>query len=365
MSVHYSGLVIKKEDITNSLSHLVGIVGKQNAIQQLSHVKIESVGGNQIRLTTTDMDISIIEIIKVENCNIETSFTLPALTLYDVVKKFPNGSLIVLNQSKHSVEITANSVFFALPFLEGDNFPTIDKGDLSISFFLSKEEFIQLFNKTKFVISTEESRYNLTGLYLHANNGKLKSATTDGHRLALTLIESKVERFGVLISRKTVLELVKIFEKSEKIKASVSNNKVMFESGNITIISKLIAAKFPHYEEVIPKKYEKEILINKQNFIEAIDRVSAIYVDKSKSVRLLFSDTLKISASTSDSSNSHETLDIDYNGESFDIRFNYSYLLEMLSNVNSDKVKIHFNDGKSAAMIENGNTTYIIMPMSV
>ncbi|MBQ4875287.1 MAG: DNA polymerase III subunit beta [Rickettsiaceae bacterium H1] len=359
-------LLITKETITNALAHLVGTVEKRNAIQQLSHVKVESLSAKKIKLTATDMNMSITEIIEVENCDIGKSFTLPIVTLYDIVKKFPTGCLIKLNQNKHNIEITSGSVFFALPFLDGNDFPTIEEGKLPISFTLSQEDFVQLFGKTKFVISTEESRYNLTSLYLHSESGKLKATATDGHRLALTAINADIENFGVLISRKTVSELVKLFDKSKKeIKVFVSDNKVKFVYENIMLIAKLIAADFPNYREVIPKKYQKNILLNKQNFTEAIDRVSAIYMDKSKSVRLVFDDVLTISASHSDSSNSRETVKIKYTGERLDIRFNYSYLLEMLSHIDSEEVTICCNNNKSAAMIENGNTIYIIMPMSI
>ena len=274
--------------------------------------------------------------------------------------------MITLCKNKNNIEITSGSVFFALPFLESDDFPSIDEVDLPISFPLSPEDFVQLFSKTKFVISTEESRYNLTGLYLHTCDNELRAATTDGHRLALTVIESEIEQFGVLISRKTVMELVKICENSQsEIKVFVSNNKVKFICNNIVLVAKLIAAEFPHYQNVIPKEYKKIISMNKQNIISAVDRVSAIYMDKSKSVHLSFSNILKVSASNSDSSNAHETLDVDYSGENFNMCFNYSYLLEMLHYTDSEVIKMHCNDSKSAAMIENGNTTYIIMPMSV
>ena len=359
--------VIQKENITTTLSHLVGIVEKRNAIQQLSHVKIEAHSANSVDFTTTDMDISITTNVQVEHCSINRSFTLPAITLYDIVKKFPAKSLITLKLRDSNIEITSGSVFFALPCLESSDFPCIDEGDLPISFLLSQMDFIQLFSKTKFVIPTEDSRYNLAGLYLHTHDNELRSVTTDGHRLALTIISFDIEKFGILISRKTIVETVKIFEKSEQeIQVFVSRNKIKFICGNTILIAKLIAAEFPKYQDVIPKSYKKIISINKKNLIAAVDRVSAIYIDKSKSVRLCFSDSLRISANNSDSSNAHETLDIDYNGEKLDICFNYTYLLEMLHHVdNSEEVIINFNDNKAAALIENANTIYIIMPMSM
>ena len=361
------GFVISKEDITNILSHLIGIVEKRNTIPQLANIKIESTGNSQVKFTTTDMDISIIETMELPGFD-TVGFTLPAITLYDIVKKFPAKSLIKFQMHKHNIEITADGVFFALPFLDIHDFPAIEQEDFTSSFSLSTDEFTKLFSKTKFAISTEESRYSLTTLLLHTHNDELRATTTDCHRLALTSMKrDEISPFSILISRKTVLELVKLFEKIKGvIKVFISDNKVQFTCNNVVLISKLVAAKFPDYQKILPTKYEKIITVNKEALTMAVDRVSAIYIDKAKSVRLSFQDkVLKVSTSNSDSSNAHEILHTDYEEETFEICFNYSYLLEMLYHVDHEEIKIHCNNSQSAAMITNANTIYIIMPMSV
>ncbi len=365
MTDHQNAFLIQKEDIGNILSHLIGIVEKRNAVQQLSHIKIEPVSQSHIKFTTTDMDISITQTVAIESSNI-SAFTLPAVTLYDIVKKFPQKALIKFQMRKNNIEITSDGIFFALPFLEAENFPAINAEDFSSSFTLSIDEFTKLFAKTKFAISTEESRYNLTTLCLHTENNELRAATTDGHRLALTSLQrDKVVDFSILLSRKTVLEIVKLFTK-DQVEVSIAHNKAKFVSNNIVLISKLVAAKFPNYQNILPKSYKRIMTVDKESLTMAVDRVSAIYIDKAKSVRLQFSDgRLKISTSNSDSSNAYELINTDYHDEDFDICFNYSYLLEILNHVDTKEVKIHCNDSKNAAMIDNANTTYIIMPMSI
>ncbi len=373
-------LIIKKEVICDALASLIGVVEKRNSIQQLSHVKIEAVRDDEVSFSATDLDIFIVKVVKAE-VNGVGGFTLSITTLYDIVKKFAVGASIRLEKCNSNIEITFSNVFFALPYLEISEFPFVNEGDYQISFALSQENFVQLFSKTKFAISTEESRYSLTGLYFHAFNNELRSTTTDGHRLALTRMKFTVEDFAVLISRKTVIELIKLFEKFkdtnqsygyDMIQVHISKNKVKLSCDNTDtshtyIISKLIAAEFPRYQSLLPEKYEKVISIKKQDLIAAVDRVSAIYTDKSRSVSLHFFEDkrLKITSNNSDSSNAYEFIETDYDGRIFDISFNYSYMLEMLHHVDGDLVKMSFNDDSSASMIENGNTIYIIMPMRV
>ncbi len=368
-------IIVNKESITHSLSHLVGIVEKRNSNEEFSHVKIDPIDNKTIKITATNREISVVEIVLVESSNIEQSFTLPAMTLYEIVKKFPQKSLLRIEQAKHNtIEITSSAIFFALPFKDANTFPLIAEDEMDISLSLSPEHFKQLFTKTKFAISTEDSRYNLTGLYLHEMHGKLRAAATDGHRMALSAPDINAKKFGILISRKTVMELVRIFEinkrssdkTSDAIQVYISSKKVKFKYDKITLISKLISADFPNYQNIIPKNYTKEAVINKVKLIESIDRVSAIYDDKStRSINLLFStDSLEISASTLNSSNAHENLTIKYIGDNFNIKFNYNYLLEIFAHLDEDNVKFHFNNSNSAAMIENNEIIYMVMPMS-
>ncbi|MFN7038423.1 MAG: DNA polymerase III subunit beta [Alphaproteobacteria bacterium] len=370
---------IEKNPLMKALSHIQSIVEKRNIIPILSNVKLEAVDGI-LSLTATDMDITVTEKISVE---IEAAgfLTVPAHTLYDIVKKLPDDTKITLSLDKEipgRLNINAGQCKFSLPFLSAKDFPVMDHGDMNNQFIMHPEEFIYLIDKTKFAISVEETRYNLNGIYLHIfqhENGDsyLRSAATDGHRLCkveVTLPEGAQNMPGIIIPKKAIYEIRKLLESAkDEVKIALSNNKININFGEINLTSKLIDANFPEYENLIPYNNNKIMEVNAKSFSKAVDRVSTISFEKLRAVKLIISQNkLTILSSGEAQGSASEEIEVNYNGEPIEIGFNSKYLLDIMNVVQGDMVEFKLNDNYSPVLIvdkSDSNGKFVIMPMVV
>jgi len=274
---------VERSQILRALSHIQSVVEKRSTIPVLSNVKIE-IEGDNLRLTATDMEISITETIPVKAAA-KGATTLPAQVLYDIIRKLPEGSEVEFNEAKSGqVEVKSGRSKFKLLSLPIDTFPALEQNDLPHSFTLAAKDMRALIDKVRFAISNEETRYYLNGIYLHTGeeNGVavLRTASTDGHRLArvsVNLPQGAAEIPGVIIPKKTVNELRKLLaEYQGDIEVSLSETKIIFSFGDAVVSSKLIDGKFPDYDRVIPKNNDKILEVNSKEFAEAAARVEVI-----------------------------------------------------------------------------------------
>lgn len=369
---------IERSQLLKALGHVQSVVERRNTIPILSNIKLEAFGGN-LHLTATDMDIAVTEKITAD-IDEEGALTVPAHMLYDIIRKLPDGAQIELDgdsDKEGRLHITSGSCAFSLACLPVADFPVMDKGEMSHNFSLAAAELQALIDKTRFAISTEETRYYLNGIYFHMiernDEPFLSAVATDGHRLAqvsVDLPEGADNIPGVIIPRKTVAELNKLVEESElEIKVSLSESKVCFVCGDAVLLSKLIDGTFPDYEKVIPSDNDKVMEINVESFSKAVDRVSTISSEKSRAIKLVTQKgKLTLSANNEESGSANEELAVTYDADTVEIGFNSRYLLEMMAGLEGETAKFVFADGGAPALVRDSSSEralYVIMPMRI
>lgn len=365
---------IDRGQLLKALGQIQSVVEKRNTIAILSNIKLEAIGG-QLSLTTTDMDIAVTEKIPADIAE-EGALTAPAHTLYEIIRKLPDGSQVVLEgdaENGGKLDIRAGSCNFTLSCLPVAEFPVMDRGDMSHSFTITPAELAVLIDKTRFAISTEETRYYLNGIFLHAKDEKLVAVATDGHRLAKVEVEAPEGSEGmpgIIIPRKTVGELKKFVEGAEDdIEISLSSNKISFVCGDAVLISKLIDGTFPDYEKVIPAHNDKVMKVSTPAFTAAVDRVSTISFEKTRAIRLLVEpDKLVLSATNEENGTANERLEVEYSGSKIDIGFNSRYVLDMMAGIEGETVELIFADGAAPVIVRDSGDAavlYVIMPMRI
>ena len=334
-------IIIDRSNLLRPLSHVQSVVERRNTIPILSNVVIKA-DENHLFLSATDMDIDILE--KFE-CKVITpgSITVTAHILYDIVRKLTDGSEIVIESKEDTASLSCNKSKFQLPILPVEDYPTLSQGELPINFKLNVKDLCKLIDTTKFAISMEETRYYLNGIYLHKDDKKLISVATDGHRLARTSIN--------------------LPSGADLISGSIIPRKAIYE------IRKLIDGNFPDYEKVIPKDNNNLISLDCIKFSESVDRVSTIFSDKSKSVRMSLSENkLTLEANSPDTGSAIEEIELAYSNEEISIGFNSKYLLDVTSQVGSGILNMSLKDSGAPALIsipDDPESLFVLMPMRV
>ena len=367
---------IIRSNLFKTLSHLQGIVDKKNSLPILANISIEA-KNNKLILSSTDMDISIIEQIA---CNVleDGSTTINSQILYDIVRKIEDNSEIeMISNNGKLLTLRADGSRFSLACLPKEDYPIIDLENTGINIKLKSDILFKLIDKTKFAISNEETRYFLNGLYFNVENENNKNIVTlvgtDGHRLAKFSheINDKLDKIsGVIIPKKTIYELSKLLsEYNNDIDISISSNKIIFYIGNITFISKLIDGSFPDYKRVIPNNNSNILNINREKLLSAVDRVSTIANEKSPVIKFkLLENMLNLNTINNENSSASEDLKINYNGEEIEIGFNAKYIMDIVNNLEDDEISINLKDSNSPIIAlekSNSSLVYVLMPMRV
>jgi DNA polymerase III subunit beta len=367
---------IERATLLKSLGHVQSVVERRNTIPILSNVLIEASENGAIKLTATDLDLQIVETIAGD---VETagSTTVSAHTLFEIARKLPDGSQVQLNAADGRMAVNAGRARFSLATLPRDDFPMIAEGELPTSFELPAPSLIQIIDKTRFAISTEETRYYLNGIFLHVTDDgdpMLKAAATDGHRLARVTLSRPEGAAGmpdVIVPRKCVAELRKLLDESgdNAIQIDLSASKVRFTFDNAVLTSKLIDGTFPDYSRVIPTGNDKLLKIDPKSFSEGVDRVATIATEKTRAVKMtLDKDKITLSVTSPENGTAAEEVPGDYKSDGFEIGFNARYLLDILGEIEGDTVELHLADASAPTLIrENDKSTalYVLMPMRV
>jgi len=367
---------ISRSIFFRTLSHLQGIVDKKNSLPILANILIEA-KQNQLVLSSTDMDISIIEKI---SCTVleDGATTINSQILYDIVRKIDDNSEIeIISNNGKLLTLRADGSRFSLACLPKEDYPIIDQDNSGTNIQLSSKILFKLIDKTKFAISNEETRYFLNGLYFNVNKEDDKNIITlvgtDGHRLAKFghEIDENIDKIsGVIIPKKTIYELSKLLSEIDKsITISISSNKIIFFIGDIIFISKLIDGSFPDYKRVIPNNNSNILKINREILLSAVDRVSTIANEKSPVIKFkLLQNILNLNTINNESSTASEDLKINYNGDEIEIGFNSKYIMDIVNNLEDEEISIRLKDNSSPIIaLENSNNklTYVLMPMRV
>lgn len=369
--------VIERAALLKSLGHVQSVVERRNTIPILSNVRIDAAKGT-LSLHATDMDIEIAESTTADVAK-PGNTTTPVLTLYEIVRKLPDGSQVEITTSADGgqITLTAGRSKFTLACLPVEDFPAMAGGDLSHNFKLASADLRGLIDRTKFAISTEETRYYLNGIYLHAAKSDgvdvLRAVATDGHRLArveVPLPDGAAGMPGVIIPRKTVNELRKLIDETDgDIAISLSDAKIRFGFADVVLISKLIDGTFPDYERVIPSGNDKTLEANRKDMAAAVDRVSAISSEKSRSIKMACEKgMMTLSASSPEAGSATEEVEAAYSSGHLEIGFNSRYLLDILQQIEGDAARFSMSDAASPTVIRDvadGSAVYVLMPMRV
>ncbi len=366
-------ITIERGALLKALNHVQSVVERRNTIPILANVLLTAEDG-QLSLTATDLDIEIVEGVPADVAR-SGGTTAPAHTMYDIVRKLPDGAQVEVDHDQESGKVTvvAGRSRFALQSLPREDFPAAAAGDLPYTFEISPKDLLRLVDKTRFAISTEETRYYLNGIYLHTVDGKLRAVATDGHRLArvdFPLPQGADGMPGIIVPRKTVGELLKLLEGDvESVRVSVSDTKIRFEVGSVTLTSKLIDGTFPDYGRVIPTENDKSMEVDGKLFASAVDRVSTISTERSRAVKLdLDENRVTLAVNNPDSGSATEELGIDYEGAPLEIGFNARYLLDITQQLDGPTARFELSDAGSPTVVRDSDdpeALYVLMPMRV
>ncbi len=370
-------LTTERSVLLKSLQHVQSVVERRNTIPILSNLML-SAEDTGVSLTATDMDIAVIDKAAAE-VHQNGATTAPAHMLYDIVRKLPEGGQIALSTegAADRMDIREGRSNFTLPCLPIEDFPAMTEGEFSHSFAVPAADLKRLIEKTRFAISTEETRYYLNGIYLHTpaddEPPALRSVATDGHRLAqveVDLPDGAAGMPGVIVPRKAVNETIKLLEDhDEPVEVALSENKIRFAIGAAVLTSKLIDGTFPDYRRVIPSDNDKVMQIPGKAFADAVDRVSTISSDKTRAIKLsLESGKLTLSASSPEQASASEELSVDYDSGALDIGFNSRYVLDMTDQIEGDHMRFRMADAASPTLVSDGDDSralYVLMPMRV
>jgi len=370
-------VTIERAELLKSLSHMHRVVERRNTIPILANVLVRA-EKSALHLKATDLDLEVVERVAAE-VSAGGAATVPAHMFYEIVRKLPEGSQVVLESSgdRAVLSIRAGRSRFTLQTLPESDFPDLAAGDLTHKFKLAAADLKRLIDKTQFAISTEETRYYLNGIYLHAvGSGKsamLRAVATDGHRLAqfeLALPSGAVGMPGIIVPRKTVGEVLRLIEDSQaEIDIQLSPAKIRFTIGDVVLTSKLIDGTFPDYARVIPAGNDKELTIDKKDFEAAVDRVSTVSSERGRAVKLsLAGGRLVLSVTNPDSGSATEELEVEYGSDPIDIGFNSRYLLDIAAQLDGEVAMLKLADPGSPTLIQDKDAKgalYVLMPMRV
>jgi len=370
-------LTIERSTLLKALNHVQSVVERRNTIPILSNVLLTA-QGDTLKLTATDLDIEISESAPAE-VERAGATTAPAHYLYDFIRKLPENAPVKLDVSGDDPRlfISAGKSRLHLPILPAGDFPSMPSDGFETRFDIHPTDLARIIDKTRFAISTEETRYYLNGIFFHTvangNGDSLRGVATDGHRLALAEISAPQGAKGmpgVIVPRKTINELKRLLDDaSDVVEVSVSPQKIRFALDNAVLTSKLIDGSFPEYARVIPKGNSKKLKLDNKVFAEAVDRVATVSAERSRSVRLAIeNDKVTLTVNNPDAGVATEDLPAEYADDSLEIGFNARYLLDVAGQIEGESALFELADSGSPTLVRDEadeHALYVLMPLRV
>ncbi len=368
--------VVKRDILLKSLNFVQGIVEKKNTLPILSNVLLQ-LKENKLSIVATDLDIVFYDEINDVKILKDGSTTTSATVLYDILRKIsPDTEINFDLKTENKLSLKTNNSDFNLLCLPTDNFPTFADEFEGSEITLNNSKFLKLLNKTKIAISNDDTRHYLNGIFLHLTEAHgrnfLTGVATDSHRLSSSSLEMEnADNFSSLIlPRKTVYQLCSLLvENSEKLTMQSSENKIKFTLGNIKLVSKVIDGKFPDYKKVVPTNNDKSVIVSSKDFINSIERVTSVSLDRKEGVKLVINkEDIQLSVNSANSGEGNETIKANFNSDTLNISFNSKYLIDIASEVEDKNLKINLKDSVSPVLVEDAsdkNSYYVIMPMKI
>ena len=368
--------VVKRDILLKSLNFVQGVVEKKNTLPILSNVLIQ-LKESKLSIVATDLDIIFYDEITDVKILKEGSTTTSAAILYDILRKISSNTELSFElKSENKLSLKNENSDFNLLCLPTDNFPSFSDEFEGQEIKLNNNKFLKLLNKTRISISNDDTRHYLNGIYLHLTEGHgrnfLTGVATDSHRLSSCSLEiENIEDFtSLILPRKTVYQLCSLLsETSDQLSIQTSENKINFKLGNIKLTSKVIDGKFPDYKKVVPANNEKELIVSTKDFINSIERVASVSLDRKEGVKLSINkDSIQLSVNSASSGEGNEKIKAAFNSENLNISFNSKYLIDIASEVEDKNLKMNLKDSVSPVLIEDSsdkNSFYVIMPMKI
>ncbi len=360
-----------RDALLRPLQIVSGIVERRHTLPILANILIRK-NGDDVSLLSTDIEVQISTHAAIGSGKEEAATTVAARKLLDILRALPDSE-VSLSLSNKRMTIQCGKSRFALQTLAAEEFPTVQQAEhFGAQFSLPQKTLKHLFNMVHFSMAQQDIRYYLNGLLLVVDGKNVIAVATDGHRLAFSQIvtEQEFARQEVIIPRKTIMELQRLLEDNDDpVSIAIATNQVKFNFSDIELISKLVEGKFPDYTRVIPKAYKNNFSIGRELLLRSLQRAAIMTSDKFKGVRCVIAPgSLKISSTNADQEEAVEELEIDYGGDSIDIGFNVTYLLDVLNNLKTDQISVSLGDANSSALItlpDDANFKYVVMPMRI
>ncbi|MES9855726.1 MAG: DNA polymerase III subunit beta [Sedimenticola sp.] len=362
-------IVSLRDNLLKPLQQVGGVVERRQTLPILANVLIHA-GNGEISITATDLEVEMKTVSSVE-CDEIFDFTLPARKLLDICRALPEESTIHLEVKGEKALLKSGRSRFTLGILPAQDYPSIEPTASSHRFSFPQNELKRLIDKTHFAMAQQDVRYYLNGMLIEVKQGIVRTVATDGHRLALSEVDCQIDsdiELQVILPRKAVIELSRLLTDSdESVDIDVSSNHIRIKMADTTFTSKLIDGKFPDYKRVIPSSTDKEVIADKDELRQALQRTSILSNEKYRGIRFQFNTgNLQLMAHNPEQEEAEEEMEISYEGEQLVIGFNVGYLMEVLSAIEGDKVKLLLSDASSSCLIQNvdnQSSNYVIMPM--
>jgi DNA polymerase-3 subunit beta len=364
---------INQQDLQQALNYCQGVIEKRSTLAILSNVLLDA---SKSKLTITATDLDLIFIHRINNIEIleEGKTTTTSSIMYDIVRKFSSGKKINLSLTNpNKLQLESEKSIFNLNCLNSSEFPLTDENFNDNEFTINSKKLLKLLNKCKFSVSNDETRHYLSGIYLHQTEVEdkkyLTAVATDSHRMSISKIrlDQKINFDPIILPKKTIFQLVSLLDNYDgDVKISNIKSKIKFELNNSILISKLIDGKFPNYIQVIPKNNQKKLEIDLKLFLGSVDHVASVSLDKKDGVKFsLTKDSLNLSVNNTNSGDGNRTLSVKFDHD-LEISFNSRYLIDVASQLDSEKIEIFLNDTSSPALIKDPgdfDSIYVVMPM--
>jgi len=364
---------VNQQDLQKSLNYCQGVIEKRSTLPILSNILLDA-SNSKLTITATDLDLIFITEIKDIEIYEEGKTTTTSSILYDIIRKFSSGKKINFSfSSENKLELESEKSIFHLNCIGSSEFPITDENFNENQFFVKAKSLLKLLNKCKFSVSNDETRHYLSGIFFHQTqiDGKnfLTAASTDSHRMSISKVRlnDKIDFEPIILPKKTIFQLCSLLEDFEgDVKISNIKSKIKFDLNNSVLISKLIDGKFPNYIQVIPKNNQKKLEIDLSLFLNSVDRVASVSLDKKDGVKFnLTKDKLNLSVTAANSGDGKESLNVKFDHE-LDISFNSRYLLDVASQLDGDKIEMFLNETGSPALIKDPSdfdSIFVVMPM--
>ena len=361
-----------RDTILRPLQIVSGIVERRHTLPILANILIRK-DGEKVSFLSTDIEVQITTHADIGSGGESIATTVAARKPLDILRALPDDNDIVLKLDNKKMTVQSGKSRFSLQTLAAEEFPTVAQAEhFNASVSLPQKTLKHLFNMVHFSMAQQDIRYYLNGLLLVVDGKNVIAVATDGHRLAYCQVEVEQEfpRQEVIIPRKTIIELQRLLEdKDDLVQLDIANNQVKLTFADIELISKLVEGKFPDFNRVIPKGYKNNFTLGREQLLRSLQRAAIMTSDKFKGVRCVVTPgSMQILSTNADQEEAVEEIEIDYGGDSVDIGFNVTYLLDVLNNLKVDQINLAFGDSNSSALItipDNADFKYVVMPMRI